>query len=222
MRLRDGQLLIEDITSDTFGVLDPVSGTPIWERPRRLYSDAMIVGGLVVVTQDETGIDSAAAFDVATGAPRWAVSRLPNFGRASVSRLTPDTILVGGKDREASAALDFRTGRLLWELPISIGEVVVIDGKPLVIDRGGETLAVFDGRTGKAMKAARFQGPSALAGGVAYEAVHRDVLAVGLADLTKRWRVRDIGSLNRLFTVPGGFVAVTHPGSPPQMIGFIG
>lgn len=222
VQLHDGRLLIDDITSNTFGVLDPVSGTPIWERPRKMGSDGGIVGDLVVVTQDETGDDSAAAYDVATGEPRWTGSRLPNLGRTRVARLTQDTILVQSNDLDAAAALDIRTGGLRWQVPVSIADAVVIDGRPLVVDRAGDTLDVFDGRTGKALRTARFEGPSALAGGVAYEAVGRDVVAVGLADLSERWRVSDIGRLNDLFTVPGGFVAVTHPGRPPQMIGFIG
>jgi len=229
VHLQDGSLLIEDVTSKTYGVLDPATGTPRWERPRELFSDATITGDLVIVTQDQPGqTDSAAAYDLATGAPRWAApARLPNVGWADVVGLTPATVLVeGGEPGAFSAALDRDTGALRWQVPSVIAAVLTGGDAPLVLGRVDRRVAVFDGASGTTRATAELAntlGPT-IAGGVLYARDNNDVVALGLPDLVERWRVPGAAGADR--TVPAaftaGFVAASTERGPGELVGFIG
>ncbi|MEJ3654256.1 PQQ-binding-like beta-propeller repeat protein [Actinomycetes bacterium KLBMP 9759] len=215
VRLRDGALLVEEQRHSAFGVLDTTTGEPLWEHTGEPFSEASVVGDLVVVTRKEEATrDSAMAYDTTTGEPRWpAPAMLPRVGRSSVAALGIDAlILEGGESGSSTAVLDRATGAVRWEGEHVVTDVLTVGGVPTPLEVGENETTVLDAVTGADRVTARIRGYDrfTVAGGAVYVADGDDVVARGLPDLEERWRVPGAAGPDGtgFSPVTGGFVTI--------------
>jgi outer membrane protein assembly factor BamB len=109
-------------------VLDPATGSPIWEMARPSFSKTSVVGNLLVVTHHRIGeADTVTGYDAATGAQRWQARDVRGIGRPDVAWLGADAVLVRN-DGGPATALDRATGALRWTTPAWINCVLSIGG----------------------------------------------------------------------------------------------
>jgi len=100
-----------------------------WKSQHGYGTSPMVVGDLVVLTNDQQGPSSMVALDAATGRTRWKVPRPSGRAAYAVPALYRDaggrTHLVVASQAAGVAGLDPATGRALWQVPGALPERVV-------------------------------------------------------------------------------------------------
>jgi outer membrane protein assembly factor BamB len=118
-------------------VLDRADGALRWRQPRTEQVHSVTVAGDAVLVGDDSG--ALAAFDVATGQPRWAAQHPGALWSGARVEPASGVVVATWHQSEAPAvrAFDLVTGALLWEAPtdrftaapvVHAGRVVVAIG----------------------------------------------------------------------------------------------
>jgi outer membrane protein assembly factor BamB len=146
-------------------------GREVWRRELGPFvaqhgfgASPIVVGGLVVVPNEQDGPSSIVALDCRTGEARWTEPRRTE--KAAYS--TPCTFRPEGGPEQlictswahGVSGLDLRSGKTIWELPVFqyrvVGSPVIVDG--LVVAQAGEggagkqCVAVRPGEPAKAVQ----------------------------------------------------------------------
>lgn len=211
-----------------FSLLDPATGTPVWTKPRELFSDAHIVGDTFLVTQDEDGPeDSTTAYDLATGELRW---RIPLFdlGRATVAPVDDDTVLViGGSLAENGASMvTLSTGKVNWQTG-GRATVMRVEGRPYVLTDSGDGMEVLRGATGEVVGSTPLRGDRdrspIIAGGALYQPDFDKVRAIRLPELAGQWEITLPNPVSRVsMPIPHGFVVTNlNGGLVGHIVGYL-
>jgi outer membrane protein assembly factor BamB len=213
-----------------FSLLDPATGTPVWTKPRELYSDAHIFGDTFLVTQDEDGsADSTTAYDLATGEPRWQLE-LFDLARATVAPVDDDTVLIVGGSGLAGngvAAVTLSTGKVNWQTE-GKATVMRVDGQPYVLNERGDGTEVLLGATGEVVGSTPLQGERdrwpLIAGGALYQTDFDKVRAMRIPELAGQWEITLPNRLSRLnMPIPHGFVVADLTGGlAGHLVGYVG
>ncbi len=204
-------------TNGAVQVLDPASGSPVWEMARPFFSETSVVGDLLVLTEDRSGeSDTVTGYEAATGAQRWQSPNVRTVGRPDVAWLGADAVLVqNGEPYGPAKALDRATGALRWTTPASVEMVLSIGGEPVVVAFDDSSLAsemTLLGANGAPTATSALQvagtGSVAPADGALYAVAGDAVVALGLPTLAERWRVPAAIEENGLpAAVESGFVS---------------
>jgi outer membrane protein assembly factor BamB len=140
---------------------DQATGRELWRNDLGPYEaehgfgvSPIVVGDLVIATNEQNGPSSVLAYDSATGKPRWKADRRTEKTAYSTPCLFqppqgPAQLIVTSWAHGVSS-LDPQTGRSNWELPVFKLRVV---GSPLVA--GGLVFGHCKGGAGKQMCAVR-------------------------------------------------------------------
>jgi outer membrane protein assembly factor BamB len=204
-------------TSGAVRVLDPLSGSPVWEMARPFFSEISVVGDLLVLIEHRSGGNATVTgYDAATGAQRWRSHGVPTVGRPDVTWLGADAVLLrNGEPDGQTKALDRATGALRWTTPGLSQMVLAIGGEPVVIAADIDPNVGYDvtllGANGSAITTGALpvgSGDYIPADGALYVVTGDTVVAIGLPDLAERWRVPAATEVNAPpDAVDSGFVS---------------
>jgi outer membrane protein assembly factor BamB len=220
-----GTRLLVDSPTD-FSLLDPATGAPVWTKPRELFSDAHIFGDTFLVTQDEDGsTDSVTAYDLVTGEQRWQVP-LSDLGRATVTPVDDDTVLVTGSDglaEKGMSVVTLSTGKVNWQSEGS-ATTMRVDGQPYVLNERGDRVEVLQATTGEVVSLTPLPGDRSvrIAGGAIYQTELDKVRAIRLPELAGQWEVtlpNEVGAIS--MPVPRGFVVEDLTDSVGHLVGYL-
>jgi outer membrane protein assembly factor BamB len=120
-------------------VLDRSDGSPKWDLPRAASANSLAIAGDTALVGDDSG--TLAAFDLATGAPRWSVQYPGALWSGARSDPARGVVVATWhqSDSPAVRAFDLGTGTLRWEAPT--GRYTAAP----VVHAGRAVLAIGDG-----------------------------------------------------------------------------
>ncbi|ONI93006.1 hypothetical protein ALI22I_00620 [Saccharothrix sp. ALI-22-I] len=220
-----GTRLLADDTAG-FSLLDPATGTPVWTKPRELFSDAHVFGDTVLVTQDEDGSkDSTTAYNLATGEVRWR-TELFDLARATITPVDDATVLITGGNGLAGNGVyvvTLSTGKVNWQTE-GRATTMRVEGQPYVLNERGDRTEVLRGATGELVGTAPPPGDrsTSIAGGALYLTDFDKIRAVRLPESAGQWEVTLPNRVSAIvMPIPRGFVAEDHADRVGHLVGYL-
>lgn len=220
-----------------YSLLDPATGTPVWTTTAEGSTAVDVVEETFLITTDveDTSRDTVAAYDLATGKPRWQKD-IDDLGRPFVTSVYENTAVFAGTTEAVSetavgvVVIDLATGEVEWEsdtpvLSYTGTRSIRVDGDPYVLTEQGDMIEVRDGRTGDVTGSipTTIGRTSQLAGGALYRGDVDGVRAFQFPELTGQWQTTtpvEGGVIEGV--IPGGFVVTEFTDGVGDLVGYVG